>query len=320
MRIVSDVPSLALDAPVLAIGNFDGVHRGHRALLARMRSWADEEGRPSGVVTFFPPAKVLFQGASFLSSRQEKLELLAAFAPDAVAMVPFDHDYARTDKSAFLAELAALRPRAIVVGEDFRFGRRRAGGLDDLQHVPERLEVFGLRLDGEAPISSSRVREHLAAGEIHAANRLLGSPYLAIGRVIEGDRRGRTIGFPTANLQVPPEKALPLGVFAVRVDTPDGRYGGMANVGPRPSYPDGAPRLEVHLFDFGGELYGERLTVRFVARLRGQRAFDGLEELTTQLEDDRLAALRALADDDEDDDEDGRPGRGERNDGGTPAG
>ena len=294
MRIVSDVPSLALERPVLAIGNFDGVHRGHRALLDRMRAWAAEEGRPSGVVTFFPPAKVLFRGASYLASRDEKLSLLETFAPDAVAMIDFTHDYARTDKAAFLAVLGELRPRAIVVGEDFRFGRHRAGGLDDLQHVPDRLEVFALRLDGDAPISSSRIREHLAAGEIAAANRLLGAPYLAIGRVVEGDRRGRTIGFPTANLELPPDKALPLGVFAVHVDTPEGTFGGMANVGPRPSFPDGAPRLETHLFDYQGDLYGERLAVRFLARLRGQRRFEGVDALTAQLDADREAALTAL--------------------------
>jgi riboflavin kinase/FMN adenylyltransferase len=294
MQVVDAVHRLPTRGAVLAIGNFDGVHRGHRALLRRMRAWADEEGRPAAIVTFFPPAKVLFQGMSYLASREEKLTLLDPFAPDAVAMIRFDRDYARTDKSAFLAELAELAPHAIVVGEDFRFGRHRAGGLDDLQHVPERLEVFGLEHDGGAPVSSSRVREHLLAGEIEAARRLLGAPYLAIGEVVEGDRRGRTIGFPTANLDLPLDKALPIGVFAVRVDTPEGRYGGMANVGPRPSFPDGAPRLEAHLFDFDGDLYGRRLAVHFVARLRGQRRFDGLDDLVAQLRADREAARAAL--------------------------
>jgi riboflavin kinase/FMN adenylyltransferase len=305
---VTEVSALALEGAVLAIGNFDGVHRGHRALLARMRAWADEEGRASGIVTFFPPAKVLFQGASYLASREEKLALLAPFAPDAVAMVPFTHEYARTDKATFLRELATLAPRAIVVGEDFRFGRGRAGGLDDLQHVPERLEVFGLRHEGAAAISSSRIREHLARGEIGDANRLLGAPYLAIGRVIEGDRRGRSLGFPTANLEVAPEKALPLGVFAVEVDAPEGRFGGMANVGARPSFEGDPPPIEVHLFDFEGDLYGERLSLRFLARLRGQRRFDGLDQLTAQLEADREAALRILSGRDDGGADAGEPG------------
>ena len=295
MRVVEQVRDLGLAGTVVAIGNFDGVHRGHRALLERRRAWARAEDRPSAVITFFPPARVLFAGASYLNSPDEKLELLRAFAPDAVAMVPFDRDYARTPKDAFLDELAGLSPRAVVVGEDFRFGRDRAGGLDDLQHVPERLEVFGLRSDEDGVISSSRIREHLDRGDVAAAARLLGDRYLATGTVTRGDRRGRTIGFPTANLDLPPRKALPLGVFAVRVDTPSGRYGGMANVGPRPSFPDDPPRLEAHLFEFDGDLYDAQVTVRFVARLRGQRRFDGIDDLKAQLASDREDALRRLA-------------------------
>lgn len=296
MHVVEHVHELDLDGAVIAIGNFDGVHRGHRALLNRMRAWADEEGRPAAIVTFFPPAKVLFRGTSYLASREEKLALFGPFRPDGVAMVHFDRAYARTDKSAFLAELLELAPRAIVVGEDFRFGHHRAGGLDDLQHVPDRLEVFGLQHAGGAPISSSRIREHLLAGEVEAANDLLGAPYLVVGEVIHGDHRGRRIGFPTANLDLPPTKALPLGVFAVTVEVPAGRVGGMANVGPRPSFPDGAPRLEVNLFEFDGDLYGQRIAVHFHRRLRGQMRFGGLDELVAQLGKDRDAARAALSD------------------------
>ncbi|MEX2500770.1 MAG: riboflavin biosynthesis protein RibF, partial [Trueperaceae bacterium] len=276
-------------------GTFDGVHRGHRALLARMRDWSAEEGRDAVVVTFFPPAKVVFQGASYLTTPEEKIHLLRAFDPAAIAVVPFGRDYAKTPKEAFLAQLTAVRPRGIVVGEDFRFGRDRAGGLDDLQHVPDRLEVFRLREEGGAKISSSRIRAHLAGGEQEEARHLLGGPYLTIGTVQEGDRRGRTLGFPTANVQVSDGKALPLGVHAVSVVTPNGRFGGMANVGPRPSFPDGAPSLEVHLFDYGGDLYGSTLEIRFLAYLRGQRRFSGVEDLSAQLRRDRDAALAALA-------------------------
>lgn len=297
MKVVSEVGDLDLRGPVLAIGNFDGVHLGHRALLERMRELADEEGRPCAVVTFFPPAKVLFQGASFLNTSDEKVELLRPFAPDAVAMVAFTFEYAKTDKSEFLTELASLAPRAVVVGEDFRFGRGRSGGLDDLQHVPERLEVFRLRSDEHGVIRSSRVREHLSVGEVEAAARLLGQPYLASATVVRGQERGRTLGFPTANLNTPPQKALPIGVFAVLVDTPAGRYGGMANVGPRPSFPEEPPALEVHLFDFADDLYGQAITVRFIAQLRSQRRFDGLDDLREQLARDRREAQAVLADD-----------------------
>lgn len=295
MRVEREVRALALDRPVLAIGAFDGVHLGHRALLARMRRLAHDEGRPSAVVTFFPPGKVLFQGVPFLASEAEKLQLLGTYAPEAVAMIPFTRAYARTDPATFLGELASLHPSAIVVGEDFRFGRDRAGGLDDLQHVPERMEVFRLLLDGEEPIKSSRIRDLLAAGDMTEAERLLGAPYRAHGRVVAGDRRGREIGVPTANVAVPEGKAMPHGVFAVRVDTPQGRYDGMANVGPRPSFPEGAPSLEANLFDFAGDLYDQEVTVHFLARLRGQRRFGGVDDLTRQLALDREAAQAALA-------------------------
>lgn len=295
MNVVASVRALPSSGGIVAIGNFDGVHLGHRTLLERTRAWASEEGRSAAVVTFFPPAKVLFQRLSFLASREEKLALLAPYAPDGVAMLHFDRAYARTDKRAFLDELAALEPHAVVVGEDFRFGRNRAGGLDDLQHVPERLEVFGLQHQGGEVISSSRIRDALAGGDLATANRLLGAPYLVIGPVVHGDRRGRTIGFPTANLDLDPAKALPLGVFAVTVDTPYGRFGGMANVGPRPSFPDDAPRLEVHLFDFRGDLYDAVLAVRLRARVRGQRRFDALEALTDQLAADEATARALLA-------------------------
>ena len=298
MRVVPNVHDLGSEGPVLAIGNFDGVHVGHRALLARMREIADAEGRTAAVVTFFPPAKVLFAGASYLSSREEKLSLLTGFAPDAVAMVPFTHEYAATDKAEFLAQLASLSPRAIVVGEDFRFGRGREGGLDDLQHVPERLEVFRLLHDDHGPVKSSRIREHLASGEVEAAADLLGAPYLATGTVVRGEERGRTIQVPTANLDLPPEKALPVGVFAVRAETPAGSFGGMANVGPRPSFPGAPPALEAHLFEFDGDLYGATVTVHFLSLLRRQRRFDGLADLRAQLERDRQDALARLARDD----------------------
>lgn len=294
-RVVDTAGALPAPGAVLAIGNFDGVHVGHRALLRRMRERADAEGRPSGVLTFFPPAKAFFAGTPHLSSRAEKITLLRPFDPTAVAVVRFDADYALTEADAFLEELRGLRPHTIVVGEDFRFGRDRRGGLDELQHVPERMEVFRLLLDGEEPIKSSRIRTHLAAGEMLEVERLLGAPYLAHGRVVPGDRRGAEIGFPTANLDVPEGKALPHGVFAVRVDGSRSRHDGMANVGPRPSFPDAAPRLEVHLFAFEGDLYGEELTVHFLEHLRGQRRFGGLEDLTRQLARDREAAVAALA-------------------------
>ena len=246
------------------------------------------------VITFFPPAKVIFRDKPYLSSAEEKLELLGAFRPDAVVMTPFSRAYAETPKERFLGEIARLRPKYLIVGEDFRFGHERMGGLDDLQHVTERLEVFSLERLGGEPIKSSHIRELLRAGRVEEARKFLGYSYLAFGTVVQGDKRGRTVGFPTANLLLPPEKALPLGVFAVTVATSGGRFTGMANVGPRPSYPDAPPSLEVHLFDFDGDLYSQTLRVSFEYFLRAQKKFSGLDALTAQLTEDKDHAQRAL--------------------------
>lgn len=295
MKVVFSPNDLGLSGCVLCIGNFDGVHLGHQLLLKRLQHVAARNKQPSVVVTFFPPAKVVFRDKPYLSSAEEKLHLLSAFNPDAVVLTPFSRDYAQTPKEVFLDELARLSPKHLIVGEDFRFGHSRSGGLDDLQHITERLEVFSLERLEEEPIKSSHIRDLLQTGQVEEARRFLGYSYLAFGEVIEGDRRGRTIGFPTANLALPPEKALPLGVFAVNAETPSGTFGGMANVGPRPSYPDAPPALEVHLFDFAGDLYGQTLRVSFEHFLRSQRKFKGLDDLKAQLERDKEQARAMLA-------------------------
>ena len=294
MKVVSAPTNLKLDSCVLCIGNFDGVHLGHQLLLRRLQEVASETGTPSVVLTFFPPAKVVFRGKPYLSSAEEKVFLLSAFKPDAVVMTPFSLEYAQTPKEQFLAEVRHLNPKHLIVGEDFRFGYARSGGLDDLQHITERLEVFSLERLGERVIKSSHIRDLLHTGQVEEARKFLGYSYLVIGEVVQGDQRGRTIGFPTANLSLPPQKALPLGVFAVRVETPTGRYGGMANVGPRPSYPDAPPSLEVYLFDFDGDLYGQTLRVSFEHFLRSQRRFGGLDDLKVQLGRDEEKARAKL--------------------------
>ncbi len=294
MRVVRSPEEVGLKGVVAAIGNFDGVHLGHQLLLRHMESEARRLGLPGVVITFFPPSRVFFQGSKFLSSEAEKLGLLSAFGPAAVAMIPFTRLYTLTPKEAFLAQLESLEPRTLIVGEDFRFGHQREGSLNDLSHLPERLEVFALKKMVDEPISSSQIRKLLEEGRVEAVKPLLGRAYSALGTVVTGLRRGREIGFPTANIQTPEGKALPIGVFAVRVDAPGGSYTGMANVGPRPSFPEAPPALEVHLFDFSGDLYGQDLEVHFEHFLRGQRKFSGLEELKAQLEKDKATAKSLL--------------------------
>lgn len=283
----------AFTGAVVSIGNFDGVHLGHRALLGRMRQLATERGVPAAVVTFVPPAKVFFTGSDYLSTAEEKLLLLTEFAPDLVVMQAFDEEFSHTPKDEFLAGLRALQPGAFVVGSDFRFGQGRQGGVSDLADLAP-VEPFELvSLDGE-PVGSSQVRALLASGDVAAANRLLGAPYLAHASVVRGADRGHALGFPTANLQLNPRKALPQGVYAVTVSAQGAQYGGMANVGARPTFADDPPSLEVHLFDFQGDLYGQEITVRFIAKLRDQQRFGSPGDLRAQLRADEVAARLAL--------------------------
>jgi riboflavin kinase/FMN adenylyltransferase len=295
VNITHDPDTLTLQGCIICIGNFDGVHRGHQMLLEEMQRLARDLKRPSVIITFFPTSKMVFLDTPYLTSFEEKLHLFKPYHPHAVVVIPFDLAYAKTDKSVFLNQLERLTPHTIIVGEDFRFGHARSGSLNDLSHIPEKLEVFGMkRLAGEA-IKSSRIRELLTEGRVEQAAELLGYPYFAMGEVTEGQKRGRMIGYPTANVNLPPRKALPLGVFAVWADTPQGRHAGMANVGPRPSFPEAPPSLEVHLFDFDGNLYGQTVSVHFQRYLRGQQSFSGLDELKRQLEQDKQSAKARLA-------------------------
>lgn len=298
MKVVSSLEQAArvgVQDAVISIGNFDGVHLGHRALLTRMRELARERGRPATVVTFFPPAKVFFARGSYLSSRDEKLQLLEEFGPDLTVLISFDEEFSRTSKGQFLEGLARLRPSAFVVGPDFRFGQGRAGSTQDLATLAPLTEFPLVRLDGQ-PVGSTRIRQLLEAGDVQGANRLLGAPYPARGTVVLGAQRGARLGFPTANVQLDAAKALPHGVFAVtaQLQGQPGLVGGMANVGARPSFQEQPPSLEVHLFDFSGDLYGQQLTVRFVSRLRDQVKFASLDELKAQLAADELAARASL--------------------------
>ncbi|AWT34946.1 riboflavin biosynthesis protein [Deinococcus arenae] len=283
-------------ATVVAVGSFDGVHLGHQALIAQLKAKAREHRVPSVVYTFDPPTRVLTQGVEFLSTLPEKLDLLARYGVDETIAAAFTPEFASRPKEAFLDDLRLLRPRAIVVGEDFHFGRGRAGSAADLREVAPEVVVVPIHgLSGE-DIKSTRVREYLKSGDVDGARRLLGRHYDAQGVVVQGDQLGRTIGWPTANIRVPDGKALPLGVFAVVAVGDHGRWHGMANVGFRPTVNGQDRRFEVHLFDFSGDLYGQELQVKFFTHLRGEQKFSGLDELKAQIARDAQAARDALTD------------------------
>lgn len=285
---VADVPQ---GPKVVAVGSFDGVHLGHQHLLHLAKEEAKALRLPLLVYTFDPPSKVFTRGEGFLSEVSEKVEALWQAGAELVLVVPFNEAFARRSKEEFLEDLKALEARLLYVGEDFRFGQGRAGGPEDLERVAPVRTVPLLSLLG-GPVKSSRIRDLLKEGRVEEARHLLGRPYAARGVVVEGEKMGRRLGFPTLNLALPPKKLLPPGVYAVRAHTPRGSFFGMANVGVRPTLGEGPLRLEVHLFGFSGDLYGEEVRVEFLKKLREERRFATLEELKSQLAKDREEALR----------------------------
>lgn len=285
---VADVPK---GPKVVAVGSFDGVHLGHQHLLRQALAEAKSLHQPLLVYTFDPPTKVFTRGEGFLMDLQEKVEALRGVGVELILAVPFNEEFARRPPEAFLEDLRALQASRIYVGEDFRFGRGRAGGPEALERVAPTRVVPLLSLGGEA-VKSSRIRALLKEGKVEEARHLLGRPYGAYGVVVEGDRMGRRLGFPTANLSVHPLKVLPPGVYAVEAEGLFGRYKGVANVGTRPTLGGEERRLEVHLLGFAGELYGEEVRVRFLKRLREERRFPSLEALRAQIAED-VAAARA---------------------------
>lgn len=291
-----------MDPSVVVIGNFDGVHLGHQAVLRQARAIADARGLRCVVLTFDPhPSEVLGRGAPpRLTTLARRIELLRAHGADDVAVEPFTTELASWSPERFAKELLAdrLGTRVVVVGQNFRFGNKRAGDLDTLRTLGascgfEALaaEVAG---DAEGPFSSTRVRDAVAAGEIERAAHVLGRPHALTGVVEHGDARGRTIGFPTANLGGVSEMLPPHGVYAVRVAHDAETHGGVMNLGVRPTIGGASLRIEANLFDFDGDLYGKTLRVDLVARLRGEQKFAGLAELRAQIAKDAEAARKAL--------------------------
>jgi riboflavin kinase/FMN adenylyltransferase len=299
-------PSLVSRPSVVAIGNFDGVHLGHQAVLRQAHTLADDRSLRCVVLTFDPhPREVVGSGARpRLTTLARRIELLREHGATDVVVEPFTTELASWTPARFATELLATRfaARAVVVGRNFRFGNKRIGDFDTLHVFGGTLgfeavaaEVAG---DAEGPFSSTRARDAVAAGDVEKAARILGRPHALSGVVEHGDARGRTIGFPTANLGGVEEMLPAYGVYAVRVvkegSGTSATAGGVMNVGVRPTVGGHALRVEAHLFDFSGDLYGERLRVDLVARLRGEQRFAGLDELRTQIAKDAENARKRL--------------------------
>jgi riboflavin kinase/FMN adenylyltransferase len=287
---------------VVAIGNFDGLHRGHRALLEATRALAERKGAAVGVVTFEPhPVKVLASRMAppLILRRDEKLAGLKSLGVDVVHVVPFDLQLAAMPPDRFVDEVLVRRlgVTGVVVGEGFRFGHKASGSIADLRAVfgDDAIAVPVVK-EGGLVCSSTKVRELVLGGHVEAAAVLLGQPYFLEGVVVRGDGRGRTIGIPTANLESGRELLPKVGVYATRAMLDDGRVrGSVTNVGLRPTFAGEGVRVEAHVFDLDEDLYGRRLRLDLVARIRDEQRFAGVPALLARIAEDIAAARRLLA-------------------------
>lgn len=308
----------ALQGAVYALGNFDGVHLGHQQVIGEAARVARELGVPLGVLVFEPhPKQFFFPGQPFfrLTPFRAKARLLEKFGVEILAALPFDAAMSQKLAPDFVLDVLVngLRAVHVVAGYDFRYGKGRGGDAAALSYMGE-MEGFGVSIveevrsrdggtgggeDGGKIYSSSRVRDLLAAGDPRGAARLLGHWWTVETHVRPGDRRGRTIGFPTANLSLEDHVEPALGVYAVRVEIEEGPhkgvYDGVANVGRRPTFDKQDVLLEVHIFDFGGDIYGQHAAVSFIDYLRPERKFDGLDALKAQIALDSARAREILA-------------------------
>ena len=300
--IVRDTaPEGALHGAVVAMGNFDGVHRGHQAVIAAAQERAKALGTPAAVLTFEPHPRTFFvpgEPLFRLTDEAAKLRLLASTGLDGAIVLTFNAALASLTADEFVDRILVGRfgVSGAVIGFNFHFGKNRAGSPDFLAAEGSKLGftvdvIPPFEINGR-PVSSGPIREALAAGRPEDAATLLGFPWFISGEVIHGDKRGRELGFPTANLSLDAACGLRHGVYAVRVAVGERLYDGVANFGRRPMFDSGVVLLEVFLFDFSGDLYGQRIDVAFIARIREEKFFGSLEELVQAIdEDSRLARL-----------------------------
>ena len=307
-RHIADVPD-AFKGAVVAVGNFDGVHLGHRALIGEAARLAAERGAALAVLVFEPHPQEFFRPGNEpfrLTPFRIKSHLIAALGVDAMFALAFDAELAHKSAQDFVLDILVdgLGVGCVVVGRDFQFGEGRAGDTAVLAYMGE-MEGFSVVVfdadaaGGGGKISSTGIRAALKAGKPEEAARLLGHPFAVEGRVEQGDRRGQTLGFPTANMRLDGHLRPAFGIYAVRVavledDKVVSRHDGVANLGIRPMFESAEPLVEAHLFDFSGDLYGKHLLVELIAYLRPEAKFAGVEELKVQMRKDCDAARAAL--------------------------
>ncbi len=304
-QVVHDfAPGETLCGATVAIGNFDGVHRGHKAVIAAVLARARALGKPSAALTFEPHPRAFFnpdEPLFRLTPESAKLRLLAATGLDGAIVLTFDAELAKLSAEDFVQRVLVDRfaISGAAIGFNFHFGANRAGSPDFLQTQGKQhgftVDIVPPLLDGGRPVSSGPIRAALAAGRLDDAAEFLGYPWFVSGTVIHGDKRGRELGFPTANLRLDPACALRHGIYGVRTAIAGRRYDGVASFGRRPMFDSGAVLLEIFLFDFSGDLYGANIDVAFIAWLRDEATFASAKDLMRQMNEDSRLAREALA-------------------------
>jgi len=307
--LTSEIRNLTLPPPiadresVLTVGSFDGIHIGHQRLIRQLVAQAQQDRRLAGVVTFDPhPSVVLHpdRPALYLTTPAEKAHLLEQHGVNWLAIVPFDAALAATTPEAFVEYLyRGLNMRCLWVGTDFALGRKRQGDVDALCHLGQQMgfdvrEIHPVTLDGRR-VSSTAIRVLLQHGHVKEAAQLLGRYYSVSGTVAHGARRGRDLGFPTANIDVPPDRVIPAdGIYVAYAWLGDERYHAVVNIGVRPTFDNGARSIEAYLLEFQRDIYGCHLALEFVARLRPERRFSSVQALIAQMREDVEQTRRIL--------------------------
>lgn len=309
MKIYTDLNQFQVERPVVTIGTFDGIHLGHQKVIARLNDFARQHNGESVIFTFHTHPRLVTSPDEttlrLLTTLEEKTELLEKFGIEHLIVYSFNRDFANLSYHEFVEKILVekLKTHCLVVGYDHKFGKNREGGFEYLQKCAEKYNFHIEKLDAllvdDDSVSSTKIRNALESGEIEKANQFLGYPFTLHGTVVSGNQLGRKLGFPTANIESSNKyKIIPgYGVYAVKVRLKQGEYNGMLNIGTRPTFNNNADNrsIEVNIFDFDGDIYGQEITLGFVEKIRDEQKFSGMNHLAEQLVKDRESARLILS-------------------------
>jgi len=307
VREITDITTFTTQQPtVLTIGTFDGVHLGHQKIVERVVTTARQEGLLATVFTFFPHPRMVVQhdkGLKLIHTSEEKKQLLQQLGVDLLVVQPFNEAFAQLTAEEFVSTILVehLNVKKVIIGYDHRFGRNRTANIDDMRLFGEKygfaVEEISVQEVDEVSVSSTKIREALNKGDVTTAEHYLGTPYSLTGTVVHGLKLGRTLGYPTANIQVTEDyKLIPKdGVYAVYSYISGRKVYGMMSIGKNPTIEGKGASIEVYFFDFNGDLYDQKLTIEFVQYLREEQKFATIDLLKKQLQDDETAARKAIA-------------------------